>query len=55
MQQLVHEHATYAPIWQLGFLSGQSARVQQSGLGLIAGHPYSSPYEDIRLIIRPGV
>jgi hypothetical protein len=37
MQQLVHEHATYAPIWQLSFLSGQSARVQESGLGLIAG------------------
>ena len=49
MQQLVNERAIYAPIWQLGFLSGQGARVDESGLGLIAGHPYSAPYEDVRL------
>jgi peptide/nickel transport system substrate-binding protein len=52
MQQLLYEHAVYAPIWQLGFLSGQGPRVAESGLGLIAGHPYSAPYEDVRL--RPG-
>ena len=52
MQQLLHERAIYAPIWQLGFLSGQGARVDESGLGLIAGHPYSAPYEDVRL--KPG-
>jgi peptide/nickel transport system substrate-binding protein len=49
MQQLVYEHAIYAPIWQLGFLCGQGPRVEESGLGLIAGHPYSAPYEDVRL------
>ena len=49
MQQLVNERAIYAPLWQLGFLCGQGARVQESGLGLIEGFPYSSPYEDIRL------
>jgi peptide/nickel transport system substrate-binding protein len=49
MQQLVDERAIYAPIWQLGFLSGQGPRVDESGLGLIAGHPYSAPYEDVRL------
>ena len=49
MQQLMHEYAIYAPIWQLGFLSGQGSRVEESGLGLIAGYPYSAPYEDVRL------
>ena len=27
MQQLVHERAIYAPIWQLGFLNGVGPRV----------------------------
>jgi len=49
MQQLVHERAVYAPLWQLGFLSGHGPRVEESGLGLIGGYPYSSPYEDLRL------
>jgi peptide/nickel transport system substrate-binding protein len=49
MQRLVHERAVYAPIWQLAFLNGQGSRVEESGLGLIVGHPYSSPYEDLRL------
>jgi peptide/nickel transport system substrate-binding protein len=49
MQQLVHERAVYAPIWQLAFLNGQGPRVEESGLGLISGHPYSSPYEELRL------
>jgi peptide/nickel transport system substrate-binding protein len=51
MQQLVHDRAIYAPIWQLAFLNGQGPRVEESGLGLISGHPYSSPYEDLRLKI----
>ncbi|HEV7814555.1 MAG TPA: ABC transporter substrate-binding protein [Janthinobacterium sp.] len=49
MQQTLHERAVYAPLWQLGFLSGQGPRVEESGLGLIGGYPYSSPYEDLRL------
>ena len=53
MQQLTDDYAIYAPIWQLAFLNGQGARVQESGLGLIDGHPYSSPYEEVRL--KPGV
>jgi peptide/nickel transport system substrate-binding protein len=52
MQQLMYEYAIYAPIWQLGFLSGQGSRVEESGLGLIAGYPYSAPYEDVGL--KPG-
>jgi len=49
MQQLVHEKAMFAPVWQLGFLNGVGPRVKESGFGLIAAHPYSAPYEDITL------
>jgi len=49
MQQLVHERTVYAPLWQLAFLNGQGPRVEDSALGLISGHPYSAPYEDVRL------
>jgi peptide/nickel transport system substrate-binding protein len=49
MQQVLHERTVYAPIWQLAFLNGQGPRVEESALGLIVGHPYSAPYEDLRL------
>jgi peptide/nickel transport system substrate-binding protein len=49
MQQIIHERTIYAPIWQLGFLNGQGPRIDESAIGLMAGHPYSAPYEDIRL------
>jgi peptide/nickel transport system substrate-binding protein len=49
IQQLVHEKAMVIPIWELGFLNGHGPRVQESGLGLIPGHAYSAPYEDVRL------
>ena len=49
MQQLVHEKVVYAPIWELAFLNGVGPRVQESGLGLISGHAYSAPYEDVTL------
>ncbi|MGH7400580.1 MAG: ABC transporter substrate-binding protein, partial [Candidatus Rokuibacteriota bacterium] len=49
IQQLVHEKVIYAPIWELAFLNGVGPRVRESGLGLIAGHAYSAPYEDITL------
>jgi peptide/nickel transport system substrate-binding protein len=49
IQQMLHERAVYAPIWELAFLNGHGPRVAESGLTLIAGHPYSSPYEDLRL------
>jgi len=31
------------------FLNGVGPRVEESGLGLIAGHAYSAPYEDVRV------
>ena len=38
-----------APIWQLAFINGAGPKVGESGLGLIAGHAYSAPYEDVTL------
>jgi peptide/nickel transport system substrate-binding protein len=49
MQQLVHEKAIYAPIWQLGFLNGVGPRVGQSAFDLIPGFAYTAPFEDITL------
>ena len=39
----------HAPLWELGFLNAIGPRVEESGLGLIAYHPYSAPYEDLKL------
>jgi peptide/nickel transport system substrate-binding protein len=52
MQQMVHERAIFAPIWELAFLNGVGPRVEESGLGLIAGYAYSAPYEDLKLKTR---
>jgi peptide/nickel transport system substrate-binding protein len=49
IQQLIYDKAMFAPIWQLAFLNGVGPRVAESGLGLIAGHAYSAPYEDLKL------
>jgi peptide/nickel transport system substrate-binding protein len=45
----MHDKAMFAPIWELGFLNGHGPRVAESGLGLIPGHAYSAPYEDLTL------
>ena len=49
MQQLVYERTIYAPIWQLAFINGVGSRLGESGFGLIAGFPYTAPYEEITL------
>jgi peptide/nickel transport system substrate-binding protein len=49
IQQKVYDEAYFLPIWQLGFLCVTGPRVAVSGLGLIPGHIYSAPYEDVRL------
>jgi len=49
IQQLMHERSIFAPIWQLAFLNGQGKRVGESALGLIRGHAYSAPYEDVTI------
>jgi len=52
IQRIAHERVMFAPIWELAFLNGVGARVEESGLGLIQHHPYSSPYEDLKLKAR---
>jgi peptide/nickel transport system substrate-binding protein len=49
IQQMLHERTVFAPIWELAFLNGHGPRVAESGLTLIPGHPYSAPYEDVKL------
>jgi peptide/nickel transport system substrate-binding protein len=49
IQQLMREKVMHIPIWELAFINGQGPRVQESGLGLIPGHAYSAPYEDVKL------
>jgi len=49
IQQLIYQRTIYAPIWQLAFINGVGPRVGESGFGLIARFPYTSPYEDITL------
>jgi peptide/nickel transport system substrate-binding protein len=39
----------FIPVWELAFINGQGPRVEESGLGLIPGHAYSAPYEDVRI------
>ena len=49
IQQMIQDKAMFVPIWELAFLNGHGPRVAESGLTLIAGHPYSSPYEDLKI------
>jgi len=49
IQQLAHEKAMFAPLWEPSILSGVGPRVEDAGLGLIGGYPYSAPYEDVQL------
>ncbi len=51
-QQLIHDKAMFAPIWELAFINGHGLRVAESGLSLVTGHPYSAPYEDLQLKSR---
>jgi len=49
IQQLMHDKAMVAPIWELAFINGHGPRVEESGLTLITNHAYSAPYEDLKL------
>jgi len=49
IQQLVHEKVILAPIWLNAGLSGIGPRVEESGIGSIAGFAWSGPYEDVKL------
>ena len=49
MQQIIHERAMFAPIWDFAFLHGVGPRVEESALGLLGGYGFSAPYEDVKL------
>ena len=50
IQQLVHDKVMFAPIYQIAAMTGVGPRVEESGIGLVAGYAFfSSPYEDVRL------
>jgi len=49
IQQIGNEKAMFAPIWQFAAMGGFGPRVEESGLGLITGFPFSGPYEDVKL------
>jgi len=49
IQQLMHERAMFAPIWDITALHGVGARVAEPGFGLISSYLWSGPYEDVRL------
>jgi peptide/nickel transport system substrate-binding protein len=49
IQQLMHEKAMFAPIWELGFVHASGPRMAETGLGLITGWAFSAPYEDVTL------
>ena len=49
IQQLVHEKAMVVPMYELAFVNGFGRRVEEPGLGLIAGYAFSAPYEDLKL------
>src|SRR5690242_2262528 len=49
IQQLMHERVMFAPILEPAFLSGVGPRVDPATLGLVTGHAFSYPYEEIRL------
>src|SRR5256886_7623362 len=45
IQQLIHDKAMYAPVWELGFIHAHGPRVAESGLGLITGWAFSRSEE----------
>jgi peptide/nickel transport system substrate-binding protein len=49
MQQIIHEKVMFGPVIEPAFLNGVGPRLEVHGLGLIANHAYSAPYEDLRL------
>jgi len=49
IQQLVHEKVMFGPVLEPASLNGVGPRLEVHGLGLVANHAYSAPYEDLRL------
>jgi peptide/nickel transport system substrate-binding protein len=49
IQQLVHDKVMVAPIWLNAGLNGVGPRVEEAGIGIVAGYAFSAPYEDVKL------
>src|SRR6059036_3012981 len=49
IQQLLHERARFAPIWDYTWPSGVGPRVAEPALMLINPYPWSAPLEEVRL------
>jgi peptide/nickel transport system substrate-binding protein len=49
IQQLMHDKVMTAPIWQNAALVGLGSRVEEAGIGLIAGYAFSAPYEEVKV------
>src|SRR2546428_4523010 len=47
IQRILHERVMHAPLYELAPLAGVGPRVEQSGLGLVPGFPYSAPFGDV--------
>jgi len=42
----------FAPVYEPAFVAGVGRRVEESGLGLIAGYAFSARAEDVKLDAR---
>jgi peptide/nickel transport system substrate-binding protein len=49
IQRILHERVMHVPIYELSPLAAVGPRLDQSAIGLIAGFPYSAPYEEVTL------
>ena len=49
IQQLITDKVMFGPVIEPAFLNGVGPRLEVHGLGPIANHAYSAPYEDLRL------
>ena len=49
IQQLMHERAMFAPVFDIAAMHGVGPRVAEPGFELIGSYLWSGPYEDVRL------
>jgi peptide/nickel transport system substrate-binding protein len=49
IQQLMYERVMFGPIWLYVRSSGIGPRAEEPALMLIDPHPWSAPYEEVRL------
>ena len=49
IQRILHERVMHVPVYELSPVAGVGPRIEQAGVGLILGFPYSAPYEDVTL------